>query len=264
MSQQETIVKCQVSDGVATLTLNRAKHRNALSIALIQGLRDALRQAREDDAVRVVVLTGAGTQAFCAGGDLAGGMAGMAAGLPVQLDQKGAFVELVLELARLGKPSIAKLNGDAYGGGVGLLLACDLVVASDDVRIGLPEAKVGLWPMMVTALLVRHVGRKVAAELMLLGERLPAARALTLGLINRVVPRDELNTTVATMSATLASRSKAVLKLGLDALHQTADLPLEPALWSLRDRLALNTLLDDATEGITAFVQKRAPEWKDR
>jgi enoyl-CoA hydratase len=264
MTEDGPIVKWELSEGVGTLTLNRPKRRNALSGALVDALRAQLAAAREDPAVRCLVITGAGERAFCAGGDLAGGMTGGGGGFPAQIADKGRFAELVLSLRDLGKPTVARLNGDAFGGGVGLLLACDLVVAADDVRIGLPEIKVGLWPMMVTALLVRHVGRKVAAEMMLLGEKYPAEAARGMGLINRVAPRAELDVAVGAVAGALASRSSAVLRLGLEALHQTADLPLEPALWALRDRLVMNTLLEDAAEGVMAFVQKRTPEWKDR
>ena len=253
-----------LTDGVGTLTLNRPDRRNALSSGLIQAIRARLAAAKDDPEVRAIVLTGAGERAFCAGGDLAGGMTGAQAGFPGQLADKGLFADLVLDITKLGKPVVARLNGDAYGGGVGLFLACDLVVAADDVRVGLPEIKVGLWPMMVTALLVRHVGLKVASELMMLGEKLPAAEAKTLGLINRVVPRADLDAKTAEIAGALASRSPAVLKLGRDALYQTADMPYEAALFSLRDRLVLNTLLDDAAEGVMAFMQKRPPNWKGR
>ncbi len=263
MREADAIIKSVTRHGICTLTLNRPERRNALSPPLLAGLAEALAAARADDAVRCVVLTGAGDRAFCAGGDLGGGMAG-GGGLPARIADKAAYADLLRAVMGLGKPTLAVLNGDAYGGGVGLMLACHLVLAADDVRVGLPEIKVGLWPMMVTALLVRHVGRKTAAELMLLGEKHSAADAKALGLINRVVPRGELADATAALAGTLASRSPAVMKLGLDALHETADLPLDPALDALRDRLMLNTMLADAAEGITAFMQKRPPVWKGR
>ena len=266
MATGEEAILLQVShEGVTTLTLNRPRRRNALSPDLVRALRGALADIKADPATRAVVLTGAGEQAFCAGGDLGGGL-GTApeGGLPARLADTGAYAELLIDLAHLGKPVVARLNGDALGGGVGLMLACDLVVAADDASVGLPEVGVGLWPMMVTALLVRHVGRKTAAELMLLGEKHSTTAAKALGLINRVVPRDELDATTAKLAKGLAARSPAVLKMGLDALAQTADLPFENALFALRDRLALNTMLEDAAEGITAFVQQRRPEWKGR
>ncbi len=264
MAEDAEIVKSETRDGVTTLTLNRPDKRNALSSELLAALEARLAEAKADDAVRVVVLTGAGDRAFCAGGDLGGAMTGGGGGFPAQIAGKGRYADLLRSLGRLGKPVVARLNGDAMGGGVGLMLACDLVVAADDARIGLPEVKVGLWPMMVTALLVRHVGRKVALEMMLLGEKLGAAEAKARGLVNRVVPRAELDVATATLTATLAGLSPATLKLGLDAFHQTEDLALDAALDSLRDRLVLNTLLEDAAEGVMAFVQRRTPEWKGR
>ena len=252
-------------NGIATLTLNRPARRNALSPALIERLRVHLADAKADCAVRVVVLTGAGDRVFCAGGDLTGGMTGdVAAGFLATVDDKAAFIHVMNELNQLGKPVVARVNGHVLAGGVGLMLACDLVVAADDVELGLPEVRVGLWPMMVTALLTRHVGRKVAAELLMLGERIDMAEARRLGLVNRVVPRARLDDAVGHMVENLAARSPAVMRLGKDALYQTEDQPLDAALWSLRDRLVVNTLLEDAAEGVTAFFEKRAPVWKGR
>ena len=252
------------AEGIATITLNRPRKRNALSPDLIRALRDALRNLRSDVNVRVVVLTGAGDRAFCAGGDLASGMAATEAGLPAAVDDKGQFVRLVLDLYGLEKPVIARVNGDALGGGLGLMLACDLAVAAEDVRLGLPEIHVGLWPMMVTSLLVRHVGRKVALELMMLGKRIDAEEGRRMGLLNRVVPRHALDTEIETLAAALAVRSPAALKMGKSAFYQTADLPLEAALWAQRDRLLLSTMTEDAAEGVAAFLENRTPQWTGR
>ena len=176
MGDEAEVVKWSVSEGVATLTLNRPARRNALSGELMDAMAARLSAAKTDPKVRAVVITGAGDRAFCAGGDLAGGMAGGGGGFPEQIAQKGRYADLLREMRSFGKPTVARLAGDAMGGGVGLLLACDLAVAADGVRVGLPEIRVGLWPMMVTALLVRHVGRKVALEMMMLGEKMPDQR----------------------------------------------------------------------------------------
>lgn len=261
-AESAEVLVTRAESGVATVTLNRPARRNALSPGLVTELRARLAELKAEPAVRVVVLTGAGEQSFCAGGDLAGGMTG--GGFLASVAEKGGFAHVVRDLHELGKPVVAALNGDALGGGVGLLLACDLVIAHDEVKIGLPEVKVGLWPMMVTALLVRHVGRKVAAELMYLGERIPADEAKRLGLINRVVPRTRFAEETQALAETLAARSPAVLRLGKEAFHGTADLPFEAALWALRDRLVINTMLEDAAEGVMAFIEKRAPRWTGR
>ncbi|MEZ4473467.1 MAG: enoyl-CoA hydratase-related protein [bacterium] len=263
MGASEAVLR-GLADGVLTLTINRADRRNALSAEVLDGLQAGLEAAREDPAVRVVVLTGAGDRAFCAGGDLASGMAGAKGGFPGQLAEKGRYADLLLAFAHLGKPAVARVAGDALGGGLGLVLACDLAIAADDVRLGLPEIHVGLWPMMVTALLVRHVGLKTASELMLLGEKLSAVEAHDLRLINRVVLREDLDAEVARVAGGIAARSPAVVRLGRDALYQTMDLPLEPALFALRDRLVINGLLEDTAEGVMAFLQKRPPVWKGR
>lgn len=263
MADAEPVVKSGVSEGIATVTLNRPTRRNALSGELIRALRATLATLDADPEARVIVLTGAGEKAFCAGGDLAGGMTG-GGGMPGQIASKGLYADLLSDMRGLGTPIVARLQGDAFGGGVGLMLACDLVVAADDVRVGLPEIRVGLWPMMVTALLVRHVGYKPALELMMLGEKHPAAQAKALGLINRVVPRAELDAEVQQVAGTIAARSPAVLALGRQAFYQTADLPIEAALPTLRDRLLLNTLFEDAAEGVMAFMEKRPPNWKGR
>ncbi|MCB9529897.1 MAG: enoyl-CoA hydratase/isomerase family protein [Myxococcales bacterium] len=264
MADTAAVVKCTASAGVVTLTLDRPARRNALSAELITALRAALAAADADREARAIVITGAGDRAFCAGGDLAGGMTGGGEGFPARIAEKGLFAELITDLRGLGKPVVARVGGDAFGGGVGLMLACDLVIAADDVRIGLPEIEVGLWPMMVTTLLVRHVGPKTALELMMLGEKHTAAAAQAMGLVNRVVPREALDAEVARVAGKLAARSPAVLAMGRRAFYETADLPVEAALPVLRDRLVLNTLLEDAAEGVMAFMAKRDPQWKGR
>lgn len=253
--------------GVRVLTMNRVDRRNALSPDLVRALIDAVKAADRDDAVRAVVLTGAGDpantkRAFCAGGDLGGGMQGD--GFLQQHVERGAFAELLVALRRSAKPWVAAVNGVAMGGGFGLVLACDLAVAADDARMGTPEVKRGLFPMMIARLLYEQLPRKAANELVLLGEEVQGARAVEIGVVNRVVPAGEVLDAALALAAKLAALSPSVLGLGRRAVNRQLDMPFDAALDHLRDQLTLNIQLEDAAEGIGAFLQKREPQWKGR
>lgn len=248
-------------DGVVTLTLNRPEARNALSATLIEALLDALAAARRDPAVRVVVLTGAGDRAFCAGADLTA----MGGGTPLErYTASRRYLELIEALWHLGKPSIAAVNGAALAGGLGLVLACDLAVASDRAVFGTPEVHVGLMPMMVMALLQRHLGRKQALELVYTGDPVDAHTAQRLGLVNRVVPADQLPEEAQRLAASLAARAPVALRLGREAFQAAADMGFGEALRHLHAMLHVVASTEDAIEGVTAFLQKRPPQWRGR
>lgn len=255
-------VRYEVQGSQAHLTIDRPLARNALSPGVVQGLLDGLERADADAAVRVVVLTGAGEKVFCAGGDL-GQMAGDAGFLATH-DGRRAYGRLLSRFQDVRKPTVARVNGHALAGGLGLVLACDLAVAVEGAGFGTPEIDVGLFPMMMMALLQRHVGRKRALELVLTGDRLTARDALALGLVNRVVPAAELDGAVKALADKLAGKSQAVLALGRRAFFTAEDLPLPAALEFLASQLSLNVLADDAAEGVTAFLEKRPPKWNDR
>jgi enoyl-CoA hydratase/carnithine racemase len=255
-------VKRQDEDGVTTLTLNRPERRNALSAELVQTLHDALDALERDASVRVVVLTGAG-KGFCAGGDLAGGF-GAGSGVLEAHRGRGHYAEVLTRLSRLPQPVIAAVNGDALGGGFGLAMACDLVVADPAARMGTPEIRVGLFPMVITAVLQRNAPRKPLLEMILDGQRISAQRALELHLINRVSAEGAALQEAIELARRLAARSPAILSLGKAAFYRVADLPFEDALAYLNTQLTLNLLTEDAMEGIAAFLQKREPQWKGR
>jgi enoyl-CoA hydratase/carnithine racemase len=254
-------VRYEVQAGAARLTIDREAARNSLSPQALAGLRAGLERAQGDAAVRVIVLTGAGQRVFCAGGDLSG-MSGD--GFLANHDSRRAYGQLLLALQGASKPTVARVNGHALAGGLGLVLACDLAVASEGASFGTPEVDRGLFPMMVMALLQRHLGRKRTLELVVGGERLSAARALEWGLINRVVPAEGLDAATAALVELLAGKSQAVLALGRRSFFTAEDLPLQPAMEYLASQLSLNVLTDDAAEGVTAFLEKRPPRWTDR
>ena len=259
---REALVLEHRDGGVVTLTMNRPKRRNALSPALLDALSEALARVNQDEAARVIVLTGAGEKAFCAGGDLGSQMAG--SGFLALHEGRGRFAALIEQLLDLRKPTIARVQADCLGGGVGLMLACDLAVAAEAARFGTPEIKVGLFPMMIMALIFRNVGRKRAMEMMLTGERFDAAEALSIGMLNRVAPSEGLDEAVGALARRVASFSPAVLALGRQAITHTMDMPLRSALAYLHGQLTVNTLLEDCAEGVGAFLQKRPPDWKGR
>lgn len=244
----------------AWLTIDREERRNALSASVIGELVEGLARAGSDDGTRVVVLTGAGERAFCAGGDIGGFQAGEdAAG-----SAPAAISRIVDALWHHPKPVVARVNGTALGGGLGLVLACDLAVAADDVEVGTPEINIGLWPHVITAVIHRTLPRKVALELMLTGRRMSAREAERWGIVNRVVPRAELDAAVEGLVEVLVSKSSHVLRLGKRSFTGAEDLSFGRALEHLKQQLAENLRAEDLVEGVSAFLEKRDPEWKGR
>ena len=262
MSPDYELLLYDVSDGVATVTLNRPDQRNALNGRLLTELVDAMRRVRDDDDVRCVVLTGAGDKVFCAGADLGG----FAADAPL-VDKHFAsdlFLEFFRLMPRLGKPSICAANGHVLAGGMGLALSCDLVIAKDSATFGTPEINVGAFPYMIMSIIYRSVPRKKVNEMILLGERLSAEEAVTYGLANRAVPDGEFQGAVDEWAAKLASKSPVLMRLGHDAMYRQQDMALDDALEYLRSQLSLTFSTEDILEGVQAFFEKREPEWKGR
>ena len=252
----------QVEDKVATITINRPERRNAMNPSVMAGLKDSFEQAGADPDVSAIVLTGAGGT-FCAGADL-GGTFGQEKSFLEMHEDRRYFAGLMAGMNKCRKPILAAIEGYCLAGGMGLCLSSDVAIASDDAQFGLPEIKRGLWPYMVTAVLIRNVGRKKAAELCMTGERIPAAEAERLGMINYCVPKDQFQEKVAEMARKLSSYSPAVMGLGKSSFYQIADMALEDGLGYLHSQLTINSQTEDIAEGIAAFMEKREPEWKGR
>lgn len=248
----------KVKDNIAYFTINREQQRNALNLETISLFLKYLDQAEGDQTVRAILITGAGDRAFCSGADLGGAVQDKI--------QEGfhSYAQLMKKLAGYPKPVVARINGDCLAGGMGLMLACDIVIARNDVKFGTPEVNVGLFPMMIGALIYRNVLRKKAMEMILLGHKLDAEQARDMGLITRAVPPQELEAEVAQILKLLAAKSPIGMKLGKEAFYAMADMPFEEALDFLSQKIAEVAATEDAKEGITAFLEKRQPVFKGK
>ena len=250
------------TDGpVATITIDDPERRNALTNEAMAEFGTALKTACSDGDVRVIVVTGAGDRAFSAGGDLSGGFVDAPL---VGHGERGALADLVRGMRRCPKPVVGRVNGHALGGGLGLVAGCDIAIAAEHATFGTPEIGVGLWPMMITAVLRPLVPRRPLLEMMLTGRRFGAEEAANLGIINRVVLADELDAAVGETVDTLAAQSPAALALGKSAFYAVEDMDLDTALDHLHIGLTAVATTEDAAEGIKAFLDKREPKWKGR
>ena len=255
-------VLLSVDDHVATVVLDRPEQRNPLSGAMLRDLAASFAWCKQEADVRVVVLTGAGDRAFCAGADLSsfdGNMTGLERHRSREL-----FVELFTLMAGLGKPIVGRINGHALAGGLGLACSCDLLVSTDTATFGTPEINVGIWPMMIQAILSRNLPRKVLLEMEMLGDRWSATQLQAFGLINRVVPHDQLDSAVKEITDKLVKKSPVVMRLGRDSFYRQQDMEFAAALAYLHSQFTLITLTEDSQEGVKAFFEKREPDFKGR
>ena len=254
-------VKYEVVGRRATITIDDPERRNPMSVETMSVLLEKTRDAMSDPAVGVVVYTGAGDRAFSAGGDLSGSFVDDAIGLH---HGRGDIALLFREMMGGGKPTIARVNGHAIAGGFGLAVACDITICVDDARLGTTEVRVGLWPMMISAVLTRAMPRKAVLEMMLTGRLLTAEEAHRLGAVSRVVSRDQLDDVVDEVVDSILALSPATLMMGKDSFYGITDLGLDTALDRLQGGLTEVAMTEDAREGVSAFIEKRDPDWSGR
>jgi enoyl-CoA hydratase/carnithine racemase len=255
----EPLLLRRADDGVVTLTMNRPAARNALSEALIEAMQAELDQIRDDPAVRVLVIAGAGP-AYCAGHDLREVRARVDRAFYERLLAKCA--RMMTSIVRLPKPVIARVHGVATAAGCQLVASCDLAVAADVAQFATPGVNIGLFCSTPMVALSRNVARKHAMEMLLTGDLVDATTAQQIGLVNRAVPAAKLDETVMALARQIASKSSYTLKIGKEAFYRQLELPLDEAYAYASRVMTENLMAQDAAEGVDAFLQKRTPVWK--
>jgi len=255
------MIRYERVDRVATITIDDPARRNPLSNEATVDLRQAVERAGGDESVRVIVLTGAGDKAFSAGGDLAGGFVDS----PLSgHDLRGGLADLFRAMSAVPKPVVGRINGAALGGGFGVAAACDITIVVEDAKMGTPEIDLGLWPMMISAVLFPLVPRKTLLNMMMTGEVIMGDRAVDLGIATKSVPRGLLDSTVEGTVAQLLAKTPAALALGKRAFYASESMDRDTALDNLHIGLTAVSFTDDAKEGVSAFLDHRQPNWSGR
>jgi enoyl-CoA hydratase/carnithine racemase len=253
-----------VQEGVVCrITIDRESEHNTMTDAVMSDLQHAFQAAEHMQGARVIVLTGAGQKTFCAGGKLKPTSDGSPFALePGRFDHPVA--DLFRAMDRCNLPIIARVNGGAFGGGVGLVCACDFAVSVDTAKFGTTEARVGVFPMMILPLLMRVISRRRLQEMCFFAERFDAHEALRLEIVNRVVAEDVLDAAVDELVVKLVANSPVALRMGRRAFAAMSDLSLHDALNLAQTILPIMSQSEDTKEGMLAFAERRSPQWPNR
>jgi methylglutaconyl-CoA hydratase len=249
------LILCNIDEGVACITLNRPEKRNALNPAMIDALKDALARAAADASVRLVMITGAGTD-FCSGADLAGLDRTADEDVMDHLDAARNMAEVFLAMRHHRCPIVAAVRGRALAGGCGLATACDLILAAESAQFGYPEVKIGFVPAIVMAILRRSISEKRAFELITTGEIITSSEARAMGMINRVYPDAEFDASSKAYIAALASKSQSALTLSKNLLYHMDGMTFDAAIEAGVHANALAHMTADARRGIERFVKR--------
>ncbi len=248
-------------NGVMWISINRPERRNAMNDAVIDGISAGFTLAAGDPSVRAVVLTGVGDRAFCAGADLAAG----SGSFKYDYSKVGLnFVRLMKQARDLTLPLIARVNGHAMAGGMGMLGMCDMAIAASEARFGMPEVKIGIFPMQIMAVLQRLIPSRKLYEMALTGEPITAAEALEIGLLNYAVPYAELDAKLDWLLSRLLDKSPTAIRRGKYAMRTTEQLTFDQSAVFMEAQIGTLALTEDAAEGRQAFIEKRAPVWTGR
>jgi len=250
------------SEGIATITINRPDVRNALNLETVNEILTRLEDAEKDEAVRVIVFTGAGDRAFCSGLDL-----NIIRGVsPVRGTENSRIGQLLCNrVEAMTKPVIAAINGFALGGGLELAMACDIRIASENAQVGQTELNVGLIPGWGgTQRLPRYVGKAIAKEMIFTGKRIDAKTAERYGLINIVVPVDQFMAKVKEFATQVAEKSPIALRFCKSLINSSTETPQEAGMWQEAEAFGILTSTEDFNEGVTAFLEKRKPQYKGK
>jgi methylglutaconyl-CoA hydratase len=258
---REDLVLVTIHDDVCTIAINRPERHNTMTAETLVHLTQAFERASGDHSLRAIVLTGTGDRTFCAGGQLKSSNEGTP--FDVEADRFDNPVALLIRaMDRCELPIIGRINGSAFGGGVGLVCACDYAIAADSARFGTTEASVGIFPLMILPLMMRVLSRRQVMAMSFFAERFDATRALEIGLVNAVVPAAQLDEEIDAAVSRLRRNSPVALRIGRRAINAVTELNLSDALNLTQALLPLLAQGSDAREGFAAFAERRDPVWK--